>query len=508
MAGKRAAAVFGLQGEDEGAAVGGAAAPGVPVEVGHRAEAAVFGGKASQGGVDGLLLRADEADLHFAFGEGEDLGAQHGGVGDADEVEAVAVRVGPGDDEEPGPVRRAVDVGGLEMPVNPLALRGEQVEVPLRGGGHGFDDVLQGVAVEPVPQVEGEDRHLGIREELRVEVALAQIFAHRKVIGEVAVVHQGGVQGRKGMGPAGVPHPPPGGVALVGDPDVGLKVQQLVIKGRFLGVAHDLDDHYVASLGQDKGLLFPQGGVIGFIEFVAVLGHKLVFHLAPGHVVEFVALNEVLQDLGLHPDEVLPDIRGLHHQAGQVLPVVDGGLAPGVVHPEDVGDELGLHLGAGLGVQVGDLDQVVLVQDFLGDPQGFGDQAHRGDATALAVAPVVHLNGGGDDVAAGHRHVGRKPGDPAASFLFGLEDAVRPIGRGELPAGVQQPEARVGKIIGIFHKIHRDSSKFKVQSSKFKEKNSVKFAALFIRGFQISQKTSEQAGGLVGHCHKLLNLFR
>ena len=84
---------LGFQGEDEGAAVGVAAAAGVPVEVGHRAEAGVFRRQARQGGVDGLLLRADQADLHLAVLQGEDLGPEHGGVGDADELEAAS---GPG----------------------------------------------------------------------------------------------------------------------------------------------------------------------------------------------------------------------------------------------------------------------------------------------------------------------------------------------------------------------------------------------------------------------------
>ena len=109
--------------------------------------------------------------------------------------------------------------------------------------------------------------------------------------------------------------------------------------------------------------------------------------------------------------------------------------------PEDGGDELGLHLLAGLGVQVGDLDEVIVIQDLLGNPQGCRVQAHRGDAAALAVAPVVHLNGGGDDVAAGHRYAGGKAGNPAAAFVRGLLDAALRIGRGKIAAGVEQPEA-------------------------------------------------------------------
>jgi hypothetical protein len=122
-----------------------------------------------------------------------------------------------------------VNAGGLDLPVNALLVGWQEIKVPLRGGGQGLDDILQGIAVQPVPQVEEEDRHLGVREELREKVALAQVLAHRKIVGEVAVMHQGHVQRREGVGPAGVPDPPPGGIALVRDPDVGLEIQELVV---------------------------------------------------------------------------------------------------------------------------------------------------------------------------------------------------------------------------------------------------------------------------------------
>jgi hypothetical protein len=121
----------------------------------------------------------------------------------------------------------------------------------------------------------------------------------------------------------------------------------------------------------------------------------------------------------------------------------DGGLAPGVVHPEDLGDETGLHRGPGLGIQVGDLNQIIVIQDFLGNPQGVGIETHRGDAAAFAVAPVVHLHRGLEDMAAGHRNAAGKAGDAAAAFFIGLINAARRVGRGEVAAGVQQGEAGV-----------------------------------------------------------------
>jgi hypothetical protein len=47
-------------------------------------------------------------------------------------------------------------------------------------------------------------------------------------------------------------------------------------------------------------------------------------------------------------------------------------------------------------------------------------------------------------------------------------DAASAKGIGEFPAGVQEPEPRMAKIFGVLHRVHRDSSKFKVQSSRFK----------------------------------------
>ena len=128
---------------------------------------------------------------------------------------------------------------------------------------------------------------------------------------------------------------------------------------------------------------------------------------------------------------------GLTMRPGKSRQSLMVGLAPGMIHPEDLGDELGFHLAPGLGVQVGDLDQVIVIQDLLGNPQGVGIQAHRGDTAALAVAPVVHLHRGLKDVPAGHRHAAGKTGDPAAAFVIGLINPARGKGRGKFPAGVE-----------------------------------------------------------------------
>ncbi len=41
-------------------------------------------------------------------------------------------------------------MGRLDLPVDVLLLRRQLVEVQLRGGRQGLDDVFQGIAVDPV----------------------------------------------------------------------------------------------------------------------------------------------------------------------------------------------------------------------------------------------------------------------------------------------------------------------------------------------------------------------
>ena len=96
-----------------------------------------------------------------------------------------------------------MDVGRLDLPVDALLFRRQMIEIHLRGGRQGLDDVLEGVTIKPVPQVENLDRYLRIRQKQREKVALLQVLAHRIIIGEVAVVDQGFVEPVKGWAPPG-----------------------------------------------------------------------------------------------------------------------------------------------------------------------------------------------------------------------------------------------------------------------------------------------------------------
>ena len=326
-----------VDGEDKGAAVAAAAAACVPVLVGHGTEARILARQAAQGGVDGLLLRADETDLHVAtVGQGEHLRSQHRRVGDAEQLHALLVGVVARDDEEPGTVGRGMDVGRLNLTVNPLLLWRKLVEIQLGGRGQRLDDVLQRVLVHAVPQIEELHRHLGIGEELLFDIALAQVLAHRMVVGEVAVVHQRLVQTHERVRATRVPHASFCGIALVRDPHVGAEVLQLVVLHVLLGVAHDLEDQLIAAVRQYEGTLVAQRGVEGVIQFVGIAPHELVFQLARGERLQSGGFGKRLQHRGLDPHHVAVHVGRPYRQSGNVAVIGDVILARGQRHVETV----------------------------------------------------------------------------------------------------------------------------------------------------------------------------
>ena len=107
--------------QHERAAVGVAAAAGVPVRSATGVKRVSSLARLAQRGVDGLLLRADQADRDLALLKREDLRPQHRGVGDADQLELARLGQAAGDDEEPRAVGRAVHVRRLDLAVDAAA---------------------------------------------------------------------------------------------------------------------------------------------------------------------------------------------------------------------------------------------------------------------------------------------------------------------------------------------------------------------------------------------------
>ena len=299
-----------------------AAAARVPVAVRHGANPLVILRQALQRGVDGLFFRADQAHLDLAVAEGKHLRPQHRGVGDAHQLELLLAGQIAGDDEEPRAVGRAVDVGGLDGAVNLLLLRVEPVEVQFRGRRQGLDDVFERIMIGPGEQVEQQRGDFRVGEELRINMPLLEVFGHRMVIGEVAVVHQRHVDGRKRMGAAGMPDAALGREPLVGNPFVGAQLFDLVIFHDGLGIADHLENHDVPAVREHEGPLLAQRRVIFLIEAEAVLVDEFVFGLAAVQLLQIVFRDERIQHVRLDADEIAADIRRHHFQAGHGFPVV------------------------------------------------------------------------------------------------------------------------------------------------------------------------------------------
>ena len=372
--------------------------------------------------VDGLLFRTDEPHLHFPVGKGEDLGPKHGRVGDADQLMAFLVRVVAGDDEKPGPVGGAVDVGGLNLAVDLLLFGRQAVEVQLGRRRQGLDDILQGITHPPAEEVEEQDGNLRVGEKERDKVVLAKVFTDGMVIGKVPVVYQGFIQPDERMGPPGVPDPPPRGISLVGDPDVGLEIFEPVILRGLLGIPDDLQDHHVPAVREDERPLLAEGGVKTPVQLETVLEDELVFHLPAVGPVELISRREIRERVFFDPDEVTVHIGGFHLQVFHLPVVADGGDPLGMVNLQERVDKRGLDGGASLIIQEGHLEEIVFPQHLGRDAKGFRRKADGGDPPAFSVPPIVHLPGGLDDVPSANGHGRSKPGDPAASFFLRLPE--------------------------------------------------------------------------------------
>jgi hypothetical protein len=83
------------------------------------------------------------------------------------------------------------------------------------------------------------------------------------------------------MGPGRVPNPSLGGIPLMGDPDMGPEILKPVVLSHLFGITHDLQDHHVSALGQNKGLLVTLGFVKLPVQLDGVLPDIFIFYFSP-----------------------------------------------------------------------------------------------------------------------------------------------------------------------------------------------------------------------------------
>ena len=256
-------------------------------------------------------------------------------------------------------------------------------------------------------------------------MALFEIFGHGMVIGEVAVMHQRHVNGRKRMGAAGMPDAALGGETLMGNPFVGAQLFNFVILYNGFGITDHLEDHDVPAMREHEGPFFTQRRVIFLIEVEAVLVDEFILHLVAVELLQMVLRNEHIEHQRFHADEVTADIRRQHLQTRHGFPVGDLVELRGGRDIKERLDELRLDFRLQLCVDKRHVQQVMAVEHLPADAELFRDEPHRGDAAALAVAAVVHLARRFVNVPARHRLAAAETDHAAAAFLRLL-----PNGRG------------------------------------------------------------------------------
>ena len=412
-----ARAAFLFQREDERAAIRVAAAAGVPVTVRHGPKPRVFRGERLQCRIDRLLLGRHQSDGHLALLQRKDLRPQHRGVGDAEQANAVRIGLRRRDDEEPRPVGRAAHVHPLDCAVHLFLLFREPVEIEFRGRRDGFDRVLERIAVRARQQVEQQHGHFRVGQKQRRDAVLAQVLADAEVVREIAVVHERLIHADERMRARRVPHAPLRRVTLVRDPDARGRVFEAVILHDLLGVADDLEDHQVPRVRHHEGRLLAQRRVELLVQPKAVAVDELVFRGPRRRPGKPVFLDKTREHIVPHANEIPQHIRRPHLQP-RVAEVARRRDLLAVRDMKVRENERFLDLFLDGGIEQRHLQQAVRFQRFRIHAELLRHEARGGDASALAVAAIVHLDRRLEDVPARNGHRGGEPDDPASALLL------------------------------------------------------------------------------------------
>jgi hypothetical protein len=195
---------------------------------------------------------------------------------------------------------------------------------------------------------------------------------------------------------------------------------KLVVLDVLLGESHQFVDQQVAPVRENEGALLAERGVEGVVEKVGVPPDELVLQLAGRKAFELRRSGECAQHIGLHADDVAVDVRRADLESGDIAVVVDVGLARGQGDVEVGQDELPFQVGVAIGIEQCDLEQIVAVEHLAGDAQLLGHQADGRDAAALAVAAVLHLDGGLVNESPADGDGAGEARDAAAAFFGGF----------------------------------------------------------------------------------------
>ena len=313
----------------------------------------------------------------------------------------------------------------LYLPVDGLLLRRQLVEIQFGCRRQRLDDVLQRILVNAVPQIEQLDRDFGVGQELLADISLPQIFADGIVVCKIAVVDQRFVHAHKRMRSARMPHTPLGGIALMGNPRMRLKILELVILDILLGIADQFENQEISSVGEDEGALVAERGVVVVVEPVGIPPDEFILEIAGTKGLRAPLRGEGFQDIGLCAHHIPVHIRRTHLEPGNIAIVVNMRLPRRQDHFKVRQDVLALEFGVTGRIQQRDLKEIISIQHFARNAHLLGSQADSGDAASFAVSAVLHLNGRFVDEPPGQRHGAGKTGNAAAAFFRGFRDGER-----------------------------------------------------------------------------------
>ena len=200
------------------------------------------------------------------------------------------------------------------------------------------------------------------------------------------------------------------------------EVPDLIVIDDGLGESDHLEDHDVPAVGEDEGPLVADGGVKHLVQLEAVLVDVLVFGFPAVEILKLVFEDETVEDILFDPHEIAAHIGRLHLQARDRFPVVNRVEHPGCGDIEMGRDKAALHVILDVRLQEGDMEHVMVFQDFPADAQLFRDESDRGDPAAFPVSPVVHLLGRLVDVLAGNGLGAAETDNAAPALFFALPD--------------------------------------------------------------------------------------
>jgi len=207
---------------------------------------------------------------------------------------------------------------------------------------------------------------------------------------------------------------------MVADPNMSMKILQLIIANHIVPIAHHLEHQHVLAMRQDKRSLFACGSIIRTIEAIGVLIDDLVFNGGLCEFFQLMRLLELFKNIAFHSCKIVVNSRRRNLQSLQLSKISQCGHVSDMINLKGGMNVRPFHFASHRGIEVGDGQKIILFEDLLGHTQFAGNESDSRDATAFPVAPVAHLREGLQEMPACDLVTTGNADDAAAPFGFHL----------------------------------------------------------------------------------------